>query len=123
MSSMASTLQESMSGFKHDEVVYLQGERRLARVATVGSDGNRTSCRSEAGATTKSWKRSMLAAAILSGRSGSVTSPVPIVVDDLASTDPWHPRAVEVRGRAEAIHGEKVLVRIHPDHVASSGLE
>ena len=24
-----------------------------------------------------------------------------IVIDDLASTDPWRPRAVEIRGRAE----------------------
>jgi hypothetical protein len=27
-----------------------------------------------------------------------------VVVDDLASTSPWRPRGVEVRGRAEAIH-------------------
>jgi pyridoxamine 5'-phosphate oxidase family protein len=28
-----------------------------------------------------------------------------VVVDDLASTDPWQPRGIEVRGRAEAIDG------------------
>ena len=26
-----------------------------------------------------------------------------IVIDDLASTDPWRPRGIEIRGRAEAV--------------------
>ena len=30
-----------------------------------------------------------------------------IVIDDLASTDPWRPSAVEVRGGAEAIAGRR----------------
>lgn len=46
-----------------------------------------------------------------------------IVVDDLASTDPWWPRAVEIRGRAEAIHGPRPLIRIHPERIVSWGLE
>ena len=29
---------------------------------------------------------------------------VAFVVDDLKSTNPWHPRMVEVRGTAEALH-------------------
>jgi pyridoxamine 5'-phosphate oxidase family protein len=55
-----------------------------------------------------------------------------IVVDDLASVDPWRPRFLEIRGRAEAIptggaglgpgFGE-VFIRIHPEHVNSFGLE
>jgi pyridoxamine 5'-phosphate oxidase family protein len=45
-----------------------------------------------------------------------------IVVDDLASTDPWRPRGVEVRRRAEAIPGASALIRIHPDRVISWGL-
>jgi pyridoxamine 5'-phosphate oxidase family protein len=35
---------------------------------------------------------------------------------------PWKPRAVEVRGRAEAIDGEQAFIRIYPDHVVSGGL-
>jgi pyridoxamine 5'-phosphate oxidase family protein len=45
-----------------------------------------------------------------------------IVIDDLASTDPWHPRAVEVRGRAEAIDGSRPVIRIHPERIVSWGL-
>ena len=45
-----------------------------------------------------------------------------IVIDDLASTDPWRPRAVEVRGRAEAIGGGRPLIRIHPERVVSWGI-
>jgi len=54
-----------------------------------------------------------------------------IVIDDLVSTDPWTPRMLEIRGRAEAIppggavlgrgFGESVI-RIHPDKVNSFGL-
>jgi pyridoxamine 5'-phosphate oxidase family protein len=54
-----------------------------------------------------------------------------IVIDDLASVDPWRPRLVEIRGRAEAIpHGGEHLgpgfgeafIRIYPDKVNSYGL-
>ena len=54
------------------------------------------------------------------------------VVDDLASIDPWRPRMVEIRGRAEVMatggsglgpgFGE-VFIRIHPERVNSIGLE
>jgi pyridoxamine 5'-phosphate oxidase family protein len=43
------------------------------------------------------------------------------VIDDLASTDPWRPRGVEVRGRAEALD-EPTIIRIHPERVVSWGL-
>jgi pyridoxamine 5'-phosphate oxidase family protein len=46
-----------------------------------------------------------------------------IVVDDLTSLDPWRPRAVEIRGRAEAVAGPTPLIRIHPERVVSWGLE
>jgi pyridoxamine 5'-phosphate oxidase family protein len=55
-----------------------------------------------------------------------------LVVDDLQSVDPWRPRFVEIRGRAEAVptggaslgpgFGE-AFIRIHPDKVNSFGLE
>src|SRR5215207_10091905 len=55
---------------------------------------------------------------------------VAFVVDDLASTRPWRPRGVEVRGRAEALEGQQPvmagmssqLIRIHPRWVFSWGL-
>jgi pyridoxamine 5'-phosphate oxidase family protein len=54
-----------------------------------------------------------------------------IVIDDLASIDPWTPRMLEIRGRAEAIptggahlgpgFGE-AFVRIYPEKVNSFGI-
>jgi pyridoxamine 5'-phosphate oxidase family protein len=46
-----------------------------------------------------------------------------IVIDDLVSTDPWRPRAIEVRGRAEAIALPTPLIRIHPERIVSWGLD
>jgi pyridoxamine 5'-phosphate oxidase family protein len=46
-----------------------------------------------------------------------------IVIDDLASVDPWYPRMVEVRGRAEALTEPRPMIRIHPDRVVSLGLD
>jgi pyridoxamine 5'-phosphate oxidase family protein len=55
-----------------------------------------------------------------------------IVVDDLVSIDPWTPRMLEIRGRAEAITGGGSdlgpgfgdgFIRIHPEKVNSFGIE
>src|SRR3954469_21201288 len=53
------------------------------------------------------------------------------VVDDLVSVDPWTPRFLEIRGRAEAVEtggahlgpgfGE-AFIRIHPEKVISFGI-
>lgn len=56
---------------------------------------------------------------------------VALVVDDIASIDPWQVRGVEVRGRAEALTDVEPLtpwmsreqIRIHPEHVISWGLD
>ena len=45
-----------------------------------------------------------------------------IVIDDLASVDPWRPRGVEVRGRAEALTDPQPMIRIHPDRIVSWGI-
>jgi pyridoxamine 5'-phosphate oxidase family protein len=45
-----------------------------------------------------------------------------IVIDDVESTDPWRPRGIEVRGRAEAIPPSTPLIRIHPERIISWGL-
>jgi pyridoxamine 5'-phosphate oxidase family protein len=55
-----------------------------------------------------------------------------IVIDDLASVDPWRPRMLEIRGRAEAVPSGGAglgpgfggaFIRIHPEKVNSFGIE
>jgi pyridoxamine 5'-phosphate oxidase family protein len=56
---------------------------------------------------------------------------VAFVVDDLASTDPWRVRGIEIRGRAEALRGHgpaaphlgAEIIRIHPRRVLSWGID
>jgi pyridoxamine 5'-phosphate oxidase family protein len=45
-----------------------------------------------------------------------------VVIDDLASVNPFRPRAIEIRGRAEAISTPEALIRIHPERIVSWGL-
>ncbi|MFI6324283.1 PPOX class F420-dependent oxidoreductase [Nonomuraea sp. NPDC050556] len=53
------------------------------------------------------------------------------VVDDLASTDPWTPRGIEIRGRAEALTDQeppvpglsREIIRITPTKIVSWGLD
>jgi pyridoxamine 5'-phosphate oxidase family protein len=117
-----------MSAFTRNELEYL-GERRperLARIATVGKDGtphvvpvgwrfNRELDTIDVGgmnlARTKKFKDVR--------RTGRAS----IVIDDLASIDPWQPRGIEVRGRAEALGGDRPQIRIQPERVISWGLE
>ena len=46
-----------------------------------------------------------------------------IVIDDLGSVDPWQPRGIEIRGRAEAIEADRALIRIPPDRIVSWGFK
>jgi len=52
---------------------------------------------------------------------------VSLVIDDIASTNPWRVRACEIRGRAEALENPEhpaidgPIIRIHPTHVVSWG--
>jgi pyridoxamine 5'-phosphate oxidase family protein len=114
-----------MSAFTERELDYLS-ERRLGRIATVGKDGtphvvpvgwsfNPEQDSIDVGGTDFA-KTKKFRDARRSGRAS-------IVVDDLVSTDPWKPRGIEIRGRAEAIDGEQPLVRIHPERVVSWGIE
>ena len=57
---------------------------------------------------------------------------VAIVIDDLASIDPWRPRMIEVRGEAEILPtgGESIgrgfdppMFRIRPQRIISIGIE
>lgn len=49
-----------------------------------------------------------------------------LVVDDIASTDPWRVRFLEIRGTAEALGDDTddgPLIRIHPTRILSYGVE
>jgi pyridoxamine 5'-phosphate oxidase family protein len=114
-----------MSRFSDAELDYLREERRLGRLATVGRDGTPHvvpvgwSYNPEADAIEvrgRDFERSKKYLDVK--RAGRAA----IVVDDLASTDPWRPRGVEVRGHAEALDGARPLIRIHPDRVVSWGI-
>ena len=115
-----------MSMFTDRELDYLHGERRLGRIATVGKDGtphvvpvgwshNTEHDTIDVGGR-EFEKTKKFRDAARSGRAA-------IVIDDLASTDPWRPRAIEVRGRAEAITEPQPLIRIHPERIVSWGIE
>jgi pyridoxamine 5'-phosphate oxidase family protein len=117
-----------MSAFTQNELEYLVQRRpeRLGRIATVGRDGtphvvpvgwrlNRELDTIDVGGMnltgTKKWRDA--------GHTGRAS----IVIDDLVSTDPWKPRGIEVRGRAELVEGERPRIRIHPERIVSWGLE
>ena len=115
-----------MSAVTESELDYLPEKRRLARVATIGQDG--TPHVVPVGFTYNAEHDSIdLGGHSVEGtkkfrdvkRSGRAA----VVVDDLASVDPWRPRAVEVRGRAEAVDGPPALIRIHPERIVSWGIE
>jgi pyridoxamine 5'-phosphate oxidase family protein len=44
-----------------------------------------------------------------------------LAVDDLASTNPWRPRGIEVRGSAEAMEKPEPVIRIHPERIVAWG--
>jgi pyridoxamine 5'-phosphate oxidase family protein len=113
------------SVFSQEELDYLHGQRQLGRVATVGADGtphvapvgwlhntelDTIDVTGHALERTKKFRD-----AERSGRAA-------IIIDDLASVDPWRPRAIEVRGRAEAVRAPEAAIRIHPERIASWGL-
>jgi pyridoxamine 5'-phosphate oxidase family protein len=115
-----------VSSFSQAELAYLSSERRLGRLATVGKDGtphvvpvgwtyNRD--RDTIDVSGHDFARTKKFRDV--SRSGRAA----IVIDDLASTDPWRPRMLEVRGRAEALREPRPMIRIHPDRVVSFGLD
>ncbi|MFL5893325.1 MAG: PPOX class F420-dependent oxidoreductase [Solirubrobacterales bacterium] len=115
-----------MSSFSEGELAYLLEDRRLGRLATVGRDGTPhvvpvgLSYNREHDAIDV---RGRTLAATKKYRDAERTGRAAIVVDDLASTDPWRPRGIEVRGRAEAIPGPSPMIRIHPERIVSWGIE
>jgi pyridoxamine 5'-phosphate oxidase family protein len=115
-----------MSEFSPAELAYLRGDRRLGRVATVGKDG--TPHVAPVG-----WSyNDELDTIDIGGRQFDQSKKyrdvkrggrAAIVIDDLASTDPWRPRGVEVRGRADVVDDPGPMIRIHPDRIVSWGLD
>jgi len=114
-----------LSVFTEAELRYLAGGQQLGRIATVGADGTPH-------VVPVAWIYNAARDTIDIGGSGleetkkfrdvARTERAAIVIDDLASTDPWHPRGVEVRGRAEAIALPTPLIRIYPERIVSWGL-
>jgi len=115
-----------MSVFREAEVRYLAGGRQLGRIATVGADGtphvvpvafiyNAVRDTIDVGGHELDGSKKF--------RDVTRTGRAAIVVDDLAGTDPWLPRGIEIRGRGEAIRLPTPLIRIHPERIISWGLE
>jgi pyridoxamine 5'-phosphate oxidase family protein len=121
-----------VSVFTRTELDFLDGADfpegaapRLARIATVGKDGTphvvpvgfRYDPEHDAieitGHTMAGSKKY---------RDVRRTGRAAVVVDDVASVEPWRPRGIEVRGRAETIDGDRPVIRIHPERIVPWGL-
>ena len=122
-----------MSVFTSEEINYLQSQR-LARIATVGPDGqphvvpvgfryNPDTDTIDVGghnfAQRKKW------------RDVQQNPRVAVVIDDIASFNPWTVRGIEIRGEAERLMsgGESVIAgfdaamfRITPKRIVSWGI-
>ena len=122
-----------MSVFTPEEIEYLNGQR-LGRLATSGPDGqphvvphafryNPDHDTIDVGghdfAKRKKW------------RDVHKNAKVALVVDDLASVQPWRPRGIEIRGEAEVLHSggktvnqgfDEEMFRIKPKRIFTWGL-
>jgi pyridoxamine 5'-phosphate oxidase family protein len=112
-----------MSVFTDRELAYLLGERRLARVATVGKDGTPH-------VTPVGWSYNAEHDTIdIGGRDFDRTKKyrdarrsgrAAVVIDDVSPSRIR--RAVEVRGRAETLE-DPPLIRVHAERIVSWGIE
>jgi pyridoxamine 5'-phosphate oxidase family protein len=115
------------------QLAYLASQR-LGRLATVDSRGapqnNPVSFRYNADlGTIDIGGRAMGASRKF--RNVAANPNVALVVDDIASVQPWRVRCVEIRGQAEALTGQAPpipglsgeIIRIHPGRVLSFGLD
>src|SRR3989441_2899607 len=123
-----------MSVFTPAEITYLQSQR-LARVATSGPGG-------QPHVVPVSFRYNAEADTIDVGGHGFAQRKkyrdvqrnprVAIVIDDLASVDPWRPRMIEIRGEAELLPGggdtvgrgfDPQMFRIRPRRIVSIGID
>jgi pyridoxamine 5'-phosphate oxidase family protein len=123
-----------MSHFTDAEVAYLQSQR-LGRIATVGPDGhphvvpvgfryNPELDTIDIGGHDFAKRKKY--------RDVQHNPWVAFVVYDLASTNPWRPRMLEIRGTAEVLGSgggqvipgfDQEMFRIHPHRIVSIGIE
>jgi pyridoxamine 5'-phosphate oxidase family protein len=116
------------------QIEYLSTQR-LARLATAGADGKPhvvpTSFRYNAELRTVDFG-GFRVASTKKYRDVQANPWAAVVVDDLVSVDPWTPRMLEIRGRAEALAtgGAELgdgfgdaLIRLYPEKVNSFGIE
>ena len=120
-----------MATFSDAELDYLTGERRLGRLATVDADGLPHVV------PVGMWRyNAQLGTIDITGANFAASRKfrnvqdnprAAFVVDDMASIQPWRPRFIMVRGRAEAIEqtpdGARPLIRLFADKIVSLGLE
>lgn len=116
----------SASVFTDAELSYLHDKRRLGRIATVGQDGTPH-------VVPVGWTHNRELDTIdVTGRElqqtkkfrdAARTGRAAIVIDDLVSTNPFRPRAIEIRGHAEAIAHPETVIRIHPERIVSWGVD
>lgn len=130
-----------MTTFTDAEIEYLNTQR-LGRLATVGADGSPH-------VMPVGVFYDPEAQAIVIGSSGGMASTkkfrdardrpeVALVVDDLASMDPWTPRGIEIRGQAEthteggeeigkrlgaAFPFDRAWIRIRPRRILAWGID
>jgi pyridoxamine 5'-phosphate oxidase family protein len=123
-----------MNVFSEKEIEYLRGQR-LGRIATVGSDRSPhvvpVGFRLDADVKTIEVGGGAMSSS-KKWRDLQANPHVAFVVDDLESVDPWTPRGLEIRGRAE-LHEEggesfgsgwgSSWIRILPQRIASWGIE
>jgi pyridoxamine 5'-phosphate oxidase family protein len=123
-----------MSHFTDAEIAYLQSQR-LGRLATVGPDGhphvvpvgfryNPELDTIDIGGHDFAKRKKY--------RDVQHNPWVAFVVDDLASTNPWRPRMLEIRGTAEVLGSgggplipgfDQEMFRIRPHRIVSIGIE
>lgn len=111
-----------MSAFSEQELAYLHGEEfKLARLATIDPAG-------DPHVVPTGWSYNAehdsidIAGMALEGtqkyRNVARSGRAAVVIDDVLP--PWRPRAVLVKGAAEALEG---LIRVHPEKIVSWGIE
>jgi pyridoxamine 5'-phosphate oxidase family protein len=118
--------------FSNAELAYL-GTQRLGRLATMQPDGtlqvNPVGFRYNPSAGTIDIGGFNMASS-RKFRNVADNGQVAFVVDDIASTDPWRVRCLEIRGHAEAIAApadsaapvDSAIIRIHPRRIISFGM-
>lgn len=112
------------SAFTDAERRYLS-EFRLGRIATVGRDGTPH-------VAPVRWRHDPEQDVIEIGgrdfarskkyRDAKRSGRAAIVIDDLASVDPWRPRGIEIRGGTEVVD-DPPRIRIRPQRIVSWGLD